>query len=193
MIEELIKKNRSVRRFYQDQKVDLETLKGLVDLGRLSASGANFQPLKYIVSCDPDQNASIFSCLAWAAYLKDWQGPEEGERPPAYIIVLGDSQISKDFGCDHGIASQSILLGATEKGFGGCMIGSINREALRKHLKIPEHLKILLVLAVGKPKEEVVIEPVGDDGSIRYWRDEKGVHHLPKRDLNDIIVASFEG
>jgi nitroreductase len=192
MIEDLIKQNRSYRRFYQEHQVDLDTLKSLVNLGRLSASGANLQPLKYILSCDPEQNAKIFSCIAWAAYLKDWKGPEEGERPAAYIIVFGDTDISKDAGCDHGIACQSILLGAREKGLGGCMIGSINRETLRDQLNISKQYTILLVLAIGKPKEEVVIESVGPDGSIRYWRDEHGVHHVPKRELEDIIIGEYK-
>lgn len=191
MIEDLIKQNRSCRRFYQDHQVDLETLKGLVNLGRMSASGANLQPLKFVISCDPGQNANIFACLAWAAYLKDWKGPEAGEQPSAYIIVLGDTKISKDPGCDHGIASQSILLGAREKGLGGCMIASINRETLRQHLDLPEQYKILLVLAIGKPKEEIVLESIGPDGSIRYWRDETGVHHVPKRELDEIIINSY--
>jgi len=189
MIAELIRDNRSCRRFYQDRAVTLETLKELVNLGRLSASGANLQPLKYILSCDPSKNAEIFSCLAWAGYLKDWPGPEEGERPSAYVVMLGDKGISEDAGCDHGIAAQSILLGAREKGLGGCMLGSINRKALRDILVIPSHLKILLVLAIGKPKERVELETVDAGGSIRYWRDGDGVHHVPKRKLDDIILG----
>ncbi len=191
MIEDLIKQNRSSRRFHQEHAVDIATLKSLVNLGRLSASGANLQPLKYILSCDPEQNAKIFSCLAWAAYLKDWKGPQEGEQPAAYIVVLGDTDISKDAGCDHGIACQSILLGAREKGLGGCMLGSINREALREHLNIAKQYNILLVVAIGKPKEEVVIEEIDTEGSIRYWRDEHGVHHVPKRELEDIIIGEY--
>lgn len=189
--EELMRKTRSVRRFYQDHEVDLETLKKLVNLGRLSASGANLQPLKYIISNSPEKNAEVFSCLAWATYLKGWKGPEEGERPAAYIIVLADTNIREDPGCDHGIASQNIMLGATEMGLSGCMLGSVNRSRLREIFKIPEHLKIRLVLAVGKPKEEAVLEAVGPDGSIRYWRDEKGVHHVPKRKLSEIIIATY--
>ena len=191
MIVDLIKQNRSCRRFYQDHPVDQEMLKSLVNLGRISASGANLQPLKYIISCDPDQNANIFSCLARAGYLKDWKGPEAGEQPSAYIIVLCDTEISKDPGCDHGIASQSILLAAREKGLGGCMIATINKEALREHLTIPKQYKIVFVLAIGKPKEEIVIETVGADGNIRYWRDERGVHHVPKRSLEDIIIGEY--
>ena len=190
MIEELVKQNRSCRRFYEDHKIDTATLKDLVNLARLSASAANLQPLKYILSCSAEKNEQIFSCLAWAAYLKDWSGPELGERPSAYIIILGDSNITKDFGCDHGIASQSILLGAREKGLAGCMIGMIKRKKLQNILNIKARFKILLVLAMGKPKEEAMIETVGDDGNIKYWRDNDQVHHVPKRKLEDIIVSS---
>ena len=190
MISELVKANRSCRRFYEDHPVELKTLEDLVDLARLSASGANLQPLKYILACQPDVNAEIFSCLAWAGYLKDWPGPDPGERPSGYIVILGDTTIKEEFGVDHGIAGQSMLLGAREKGLAGCMIASINRKDIRPMLNIESHLKILLVLAIGKPKEEVVIDPVGSDGSILYWRDAEAVHHLPKRALTDIIVGS---
>ena len=105
-------------------------------------------------------------------------------------MILGDTAISKEFGVDHGIAGQSMLLGAREKGLAGCMLGSINRKDLREILPIESHLRILLVLAIGKPKEEVVIETVGPDGNIRYWRDADAVHHVPKRALTDLIVAS---
>ncbi len=192
MIADLIRKNRSCRRFYQNREVDMETLKGLINLARLSASAANLQPLAYIASCDADKNEKIFSCLTWAAYLKDWPGPKEGERPSAYIVVLGDTTIAKDFGCDHGIAGQSILLGAREKGLAGCMLGAVDRKRLRQLLDIPEKYKILLVIALGAPKEDIMVEPLGPDGSIRYWRDEKGIHHVPKRALADIIVAAYE-
>jgi len=192
MIEDLIRRNRSCRRFYQDHAVDIELLKGLVNLARLSGSAGNLQPLKYILSCDSDINARIFSCLGWAGYLKDWPGPKEGERPSGYIIIAGDTEKANEYiACDYGIASQSILLGATENGLAGCMIGSLNRKKLRNILSIPEHLKILLVIAIGKPREEIVIETVGPDNNIRYWRDNDGTHHVPKRNLEDIIVDTF--
>ena len=192
MIADLIKKNRSCRRFYQDHIVTSETLKQLVDLARLSPSAANLQPLRYILCTTPEKNAQVFSCLGWAAYLKDWPGPKQGERPAGYIIMLGDSETSNPYiGYDCGIAGQSILLGAREKGLAGCMFGAINRQQLSKILNIDGQLKILLVIAIGKPKEQVVIEPVGPDNNIRYWRDNQGVHHVPKRNLSDIIVDSI--
>jgi len=160
-----------------------------VDLARLSASAANLQPLKYVLSCEPARNAAIFATLAWAGYLRDWPGPVEGERPAAYIVVLGDTEISNTFGCDHGIACQSILLGAREKGLAGCMVGLVKREELREVLAIPARYEILLVVALGKPREQAVIEEVGPDGSIKYWRDGAGVHHVPKRPLSELIIG----
>ncbi|MGD8500148.1 MAG: nitroreductase family protein, partial [Phycisphaerales bacterium] len=136
----------------------------------------------------PQKNALIFPHLGWAGYLKDWPGPAEGERPSAYIIILGDTQISGSFDCDHGIAAQSILLGAAEKGLGGCMIGTVRRPQLCRALEIPSRYKILLVLALGKPKEMVVLDTIGPDGSIEYWRDSDGVHHVPKRRLDELIL-----
>lgn len=189
MIRDLIVKNRSYRRFYEEVPIELETLRQLVDLARLSASAGNLQPLKYIFSSDPQKNALIFPHLAWAGYLKDWPGPDKGERPSAYIIILGDTKISQSFGCDHGIAAQSILLGAAEKGLGGCMIGSIKRQELRKALDIPSRYEILLILALGKPREKVVIETVGPNGDIKYWRDSEGLHHVPKWALDELIVG----
>lgn len=187
-LRELIEKNRSYRRFYEEVEISLELLAELIDLARLSASAGNLQPLKYVLSRDPEKNALIFPCLAWAGYLKDWPGPSEGERPSAYVIILGDTEISQSINCDHGIAAQSILLGAIEKGLGGCIVGAIDRQRLRRALDIPRRYDILLVIAIGRPKESVQIETVGPDGDIRYWRDDEGTHHVPKRFLNEIIL-----
>lgn len=84
MIKELVMKTRSCRRF-KEEAISEELLRELVDLARLSASAANLQPLKYIISYKKEMNDIIFPKLKWAGYLKDWDGPEEGERPSAYI------------------------------------------------------------------------------------------------------------
>jgi nitroreductase len=192
-LRDLVVNNRSYRRFHQNVTIDREVLEKLVDLARLSASGSNLQPLKYILSADPATNARIFPHTRWAGYLKDWAGPVEGERPAAYIIILGDTEIRKSFGCDHGIAAQSMMLGATERGLGGCMLGALDRKGLRETLNILDRYDILLALALGKPKETVVLEETGPDGDIRYYRDEKGVHHVPKRPLEELILQAGEG
>jgi nitroreductase len=183
----LVVKTRTVRRFCRTHRVKRADLLDLVNLARFSASGGNLQPLKYIISCDPRRNALIFPCLAWAGYLKAWGGPIEGERPAAYVVILGDTAIRREFGCDHGIAAQGIMLGAAAKGLGGCIIGSIQRERLRGVLDIPAKYEILLVLALGRPKEKVVLETV-QAGDIKYWRDARGRHHVPKRSLQEIVL-----
>ncbi len=188
-LRDLVLRNRSYRRFDESHRIARETLVELVELARCTASAANRQPLKYILSVDPEMNDRIFPCLAWAAYLKDWEGPAPGERPTGYIVILIDETITKDWWCDDGIAAQTMLLGAVEKGLGGCMIGSIDKERLRRELTIPDHLKIRLVVAFGKPTEKVVLEDTGPGGDTRYWRDEKGDHHVPKRTLEELIVA----
>ncbi len=188
MLHDLIARSRSCRRFDETFVIDRTTLESLVKLARLSPSAANLQPLKYILSCDTETNAAIFPHLTWAGYLKDWPGPAEGERPSAYIIILGDTKVSRNFGCDHGIAAQSMLLGAAEEELAGCMIGLVARDDLRETLSIPSRYEILLVIALGKPAEQVVIEEVGAQGDIKYWRDAEGTHHVPKRPLQDLIL-----
>ncbi len=190
MLKELILKTRTCRRFVQAEKIPKTALKELVDLARLSASSANLQPLRYILSGDAQMNKKIFPALAWAGYLKDWPGPAEGERPPAYILILADRTVSEKVNCDHGIAAQSIMLGATEAGFAACTISAIKREQLRKTLSIAEQYDILLVLAIGHCAETIKLETVKEDGRIEYWR-ENDVHHVPKRSLDEIIITTF--
>ena len=189
MLKDLVLKNRSYRRFDQKVPVEMETLRELVDLARCSASATNRQPLKFILSNEPEKNALIFKTVAWAGLLKDWPGPAEGERPSAYIIILLDKDIGQNAGCDHGIAAQSILLGATEKGLGGCMLGSAKKDELHKNLNIPEKYDIALVVALGKPAEKVVLDALEPGQNFAYWRDGDSVHHVPKRKLDDIIIG----
>ncbi|MBW2064205.1 MAG: nitroreductase family protein [Deltaproteobacteria bacterium] len=186
---EMVIQNRSYRRFDETHRITRETLVELIGLARCTASAANLQPLKYILSYEKGTNDLVFPCLAWAGYLKDWDGPAPGERPTAYVVILHDETITKNVGCDHGISAQTILLGAVERGLGGCMIGSVKKDFLREKLDIPDHLKILLVIALGKPAEKVVLEDVKPGGDIKYWRDENSVHHVPKRTLDELIIG----
>ena len=187
-IRELLTANRSYRRFREEVRIDRETLLGLVELTRLCPSAANRQPLRYMLSWQAERNAKIFAHLRWAAALRDWDGPAVGERPAGYIVILADSRVSRQVDWDCGIAAQSMLLGAAEQGWAGCMIASIDRPGLRAALGIAEHLEIVMVVALGKPGETVVIE----DGTLPeprpYWRDADSVHHVPKRPLSDLLV-----
>ncbi len=188
---ELVKSNRSCRRFDNAFALNTQTLTDLVELARYTASGANNQPLKYIISSSREENDKIFSCLTWAAYLKEWKGPEPAEQPTGYIVILWDTTISNNFWCDHGIAAQTILLGARARGLAGCMFAAINIKKLKTLLGIGDHLEVKLVIALGKPVEQACIDDVDDGGDIRYFRDENQVHHVPKRKLEDLILKAF--
>jgi len=170
----------------------METLRYLTDLARLGGSARNVQPVKYVLVNSPSLNARIFAHLGWAGYLKEWNGPEEGERPAAYIVCLLDTRLSHEADCDLGIATQNILLGASDRGFGGCRIASIS-PALRDVLALEDHLQILLVIALGKPVESVSLDAMEPGGNIQYWRDADQVHHVPKRSLSEIIAAEYAG
>jgi len=189
--EQLVLKTRSVRRFRSYRPVTVETLRRLVSLARQASSPMNRQPLKYILINEPSACAKLFENLSWAAALKDWDGPSESERPNAYIIILGDTDINKSFKCDQGIALQTIMLGARSMGFGCCALGSVKRDEVRILFDVEQRYEILLVMAIGVSGEEVNIESMPDDDSVNYWRDEQGVHHVPKRSLEEVILKEF--
>ncbi|PCH69848.1 MAG: nitroreductase [Bacteroidales bacterium] len=190
MLKELILRNRSYRRFYEEEKISLENVRQWIDLARMGASGRNGQTLKYQIVLSESKRNQVFETLAWAGYLSDWDGPVEGERPSAYVIMLNDDNLGKNYFSDDGIAVQNLLLGAVEDGFGGCILRAFKEKEVRNILQIPIDFKIIQVLALGKPKEEVVLEEM-QNGNIKYWRDENQVHHVPKRKLDDLIIGDF--
>ncbi len=183
---ELVRRSRSYRRFWQEPLAE-RTLVELIELARLCPSAANRQPLKFLLAWRPEQNDKIFPHLRWAAALTDWPGPAPGERPTGYVLILADTTISANADMDAAIAAQTILLGATERGLGGCMIGSIDRQALRASLGLAEHFEIMLAVALGKRAETVVLVD-GSPDQRPYWRDAQGVHHVPKRPLAELRI-----
>jgi nitroreductase len=191
MFSDIVKANRSYRRFFEQEAVTRDTLLTLVDYARLVPSGANKQALRYYIACEQPLNEQIFATLGWAGYLKEWPGPVAGERPAAYIVILQDKGYKMGTSFDAGIAAQTILLGATEIGLGGCMIGNIQHAKLQAVLNLADNFEVLLVIALGKPKEEVVIEEIEANGDIKYWRDENQVHHVPKRKLQDVVITGL--
>ena len=189
MLKDLLLKNRSYRRFYENEAVSYETLKELVGLARITPSTVNSQPLRFRLVNTPEENKKVFECLAWAGLLKDWNGPSEGERPSAYIVILCDLSVGKDKRYDDGIAAQTIMLGAVEKGLGGCIFGSVKRDLLAENLNIDsKKYSVDLVLALGKPKENVRIVDIPENGSTAYYRDENLTHYVPKHSVDNLII-----
>jgi nitroreductase len=178
-IYETIAARRTVRKFKQDP-VPRELLERLVDAGRLAPSAANLQPLEFIAVDAAGPRAEIFSCLKWAAYIAPAGDPRPGEEPTAYVITLANTKVrEKLFEYDIGAAMENMILAALEEGVGSCWMLSIDRDKLRGILGVPDHYRVDSVLALGYPAEEPTAEVMGD--SVRYWKDEAGRLHVPKR------------
>uniref|UniRef100_UPI003FEE6DAD nitroreductase family protein n=1 Tax=Candidatus Fimivicinus sp. TaxID=3056640 RepID=UPI003FEE6DAD len=191
MLIDLLKKNRSYRGYDDSFRIDRSVLEELIDCTRYIASSVNIQPLKYFAASEPEIVALIQPLTHWAGKLKELHLPREGHRPTAFIVICQDMSVSDSptmFQRDIGIAAQTILLAATEKGLGGCMIGSFEKNALKKTLSLPKRIEPMMVLAIGKPDETVLLTGVGSGGSTDYYRDENDVHFVPKRALKDILL-----
>jgi nitroreductase len=189
---ELVARTRTVRRFREEAPLVPDLLEQLVDLARLGGSARNAQSLCYLIVTEPALRAALFPLLAWAGYLPDWPGPAVGERPAAYVVCVLDRERQRgpesEAHFDLGISTQNLLLGAAERGVMGCRIGAFNADRVRALLQLDARYQPLLVVALGEPAETVVVETVGTDGDVRYWRDADGVHHVPKRPLADILL-----
>jgi len=185
---DLVTRNRSYRKFRFEKKVKLEQLTDLVALARLTPSSKNRQPLKYVLVTAEKDCRFVFQQLKWAWFLKDWAGPSLSEQPPAYIVVAVDKNLNEQADIDAGIVSQTMLLGATEMGLGGCIIRTVNRYELKKHFQLPDFYDIILVIALGYPDQAIQIEPVSEKGETAYYETPDGVHVVPKRALEDLII-----
>lgn len=193
MLKELVIKNRSYRGYDPKVRLTKEDLLELVDLTRYTASSVNEQPLRYYIAWEKEEVEQILPLTMWAKALKDIQLPHPGNEPAAFIIICQDMNISSNttrFQRDVGVVAQTMLLGAVEKGFGGCMIGSFYKPQLKELLNLPEGVEPNLIVALGKPAEKVVLTDVGEDGSTKYYRDAEDVHYVPKRSLKELVLEA---
>ncbi len=188
---DLVLKNRSYRSFNAARTVLEEELRMLVECARVCPSAANRQPLRYRLVNTPSEMSAVLSYTRWAAALPEWTFPPRGHAPTAAIVICHDRSVVESeivSATDVGIVAQTMLLAAAEKGLGGCMIGNFNRASLSKTLALAENLVPVLVIAIGEPDEEIILETVGEDGETSYFRDADGVHHVPKRSPDALLV-----
>lgn len=186
---ELVTGARTCRRFREAEGMPAGTLEWLVECARVTPCAGNAQALRFAAAESPEACAAVFPALKWAGMLTDWNGPEAGERPTGYLVILGEAGTrAKLNAIDAGIAAQTIQLAASSRDVGCCIFLSFDPRVLREVLGIPETLEPVLVLALGLQKEVRRVEPMGPDGSVRYWRDAQGVHHVPKRALDDLLI-----
>lgn len=188
-IKDLIKQSRSYRSFDPNAPINRQLLTDFVDCARLSPSSRNLQALKFRLVTEDAELHQVLSNTKWAGLLSQMEIPPKGHAPTAYIVICIDTSLTDalaPFQRDVGICAQSILLAATEGGYGGCMIGSFSADAIKSALALPAHLAPQLVIALGKPDEAVEIVDV-QNGNVAYYR-ENGVHYVPKRALEELIV-----
>ncbi len=191
MIKDIIRKNRSYRGFNEERKIAKQELLELTDLARLAPSSVNMQPLKYKLVYEENDVNKIRPLLGWARALPNLQIPHKGMQPTGFIVICIDENITTEIvrmQKDIGIAGQTILIGAVEMGLGGCMIGNFVPSQISGALNLPEHIKPHLVIALGEPKEKIVITEIEDGEPTNYYRDENDVHYVPKRKLEDIVL-----
>lgn len=188
-LRELLASDRTTRRFDESRAISGDELAKLVDLTRLCASGRNAQPLRYRRVVSPEERAEVYPLLAWAGYYKDWDGPEAGERPAAYLVQCLDTNLGSNCLCDDGLQLQAITLGATALGIRCCIIKAFNAPKLSQVLGLPERYAPRYIVALGYPRETVVLEDM-EAGSedFKYYRTPDGVHHVPKRPLAELLL-----
>lgn len=190
LLQELLERNRSVRRFDASRPISEDTLRQLIDLTRYCASGRNLQPLRYRIVTLGEEREKLFPALAWAGYYKDWDGPAEEERPTAYLVQCLDTQLTANCLCDDGLQLEAITLGATAKGFNGCIIKAFNKQMLIDALSLPSRYEPRYVVALGYAKERVEIVDMPSDGDYKYYRDQDSTQCVPKRALAELIIPS---
>ena len=188
-VKELIKQSRSYRSFDPNFSITRQQLVDFVECARFSPSSRNLQALKFRLVNDAEECSAVLTHTKWAGLLSHLEIPPKEHVPTAYIVICIDHTLTDSpaiFQRDVGICAQSILLAATEAGFGGCMIGSFAANGVRDALKLSDTLSPQLVIGLGKPDE--IVELIdANNGSIAYYR-ENGVHYVPKRPLKDWIV-----
>lgn len=183
---ELVMSNRTCRRYDESKKVSREDLLDLVELARYTPSGINKQAIRFAVV--NDNLDDIFKNIRWAGYLKDWDGPKEGERPTGYIVFATDQRYGNAMLEDVGIVSQTIALGARAKGMAACIFKSHDEAGIKEALSLSDDYKVVLVISIGYPVEKVVVDDIREGEDIKYYRDENEVHHVPKIVLEDLLI-----
>lgn len=180
-----IQSRRTIRKFTQEP-VNYEDLLRLVDCARLAPYGANLQPLRFMIITDKDILTKLYPLTKWAGYL-DWE-PAENERPTAYIAVLNDTSLkpTANTECDSGAAVMSMILEAQELGLSSAWLGALQRDEIKKLLKLDVKLDVTYLLALGYAAQTGNTFEMKEN--VKYYFDDNGNVMVPKRTLDEILV-----
>lgn len=187
----LAREARTCRRFVEAEPLTKADLRWLLECARLAPSARNAQELRFMTITLSQVFERLFPLTRWGGALKGWSGPQPGERPTAFIVILMPERGGELLCYDVGIACQTIQLAAASKGFGACIIQAFDHKAATELLAPPEGFRIALVIGLGAAGEKRVVAEMPQDGTFAYWRDAQGVHHVPKRPLAELLIKEF--
>lgn len=181
----MILSRRTIRQFKQDP-IPIEYLEKCIEAARFAPSASNLQPLEFFLIIDAEKVKEVFPMLKWAAYISPKGNPQEGRKPTAYLALLVNKSI-RETGAEYdvGAAVENFILSAWSFGIGSCWMVSVDRIRFRDVFNVPQEYIIDSIVALGYPDESPVVETA--DKNIRYWKDNNGILHVPKRPLKDIL------
>lgn len=130
---------------YKDKPVPTEIIQKILETGRLSPSAMNMQPWSFIVVRERNTLRKIGELSPTGKYIGD----------AAFAIAIAVNPDDKWYQVDTARAAQSMMLVAWSLGVGSRWVGGIERDEVKKILKIPDHLQLLTVLPFGYPKHSV--------------------------------------
>lgn len=148
-------------RIYSEEPVSREMLIRLVDVARLSPSGCNAQPWRFIIVDETEARRKVTEAL----YDGELTGCPWGDKVPAFILICEDEAhlmpgVGEHYGSQHfaqmdiGMAAMALCCEAASIGLGTCMIGTMSQEKLRKAFDIPAERIVRLIITVGHPARE---------------------------------------
>ena len=185
-IDTLLEKNRSYRGYRKDYVVKREMLERIVAVNAKIPCGKNQQTLRFKLVTKDTGADKVLENIKLGGMLPELHLPFEGTEPEAFIIVCGTTPETKIVDIDLGISMQSMLLKATEMGLNGIIICAFNTAKITEVFHLP--YEPLAIVAIGKGIEKIKLVPIDENESHAYYRDEQGVHYVPKVRAEQLII-----
>lgn len=161
-VKDAIESRRSIRKFLEKEIPDSVVLQ-LIESACLAPSAYNAQPWRFVIIKSKEQKELLKQNNIFKQPFV--------YKAPVIIVCLADadvfpkerfentfsnaSEIGGQVGAvrDISIASQNLVLQATELGLGTCYIGLVDREKLKEIFKIPKDFALPFVIILGYPAE----------------------------------------
>lgn len=154
-VSEAVRIRRSLRK-YSEKNVEEEKLMRVLEAARLAPSASNRQEWRFVVVKDRETRKKLAKAAKGQKFL---------EAAPIVIVCCAETDEhvmtcgQMCYPIDVAIAIDHITLQAVEEGLGTCWIGAFYAEQVREILGIPEDIKIVELLTMGYPAEDLIEKP----------------------------------